>query len=304
MTWNKVGNIFSPEISNENPFLLSHASNPVAMKTQDPNVVKIFYSARDQDNRSSISSFDFSLTEMEVVSVVGKPLAKWTDGLPFGRDGLSPGCLSFMNGKPELWVMGWQRPPDSHWYGEIGSLKLDQVGGIRSVPSDPIFGLSQSNPLGLSYPWIHNFGGYYRMYFGSTVHWGDGKGEMLHVIKSARSVDGLNWTQESQIIPEDHTQMAFSRPTVYENPDGYLEMWYSVRGSDSRSHYRIDYARSEDGLSWQPFPFSKFSVLPGSAEWESEMTEYPCLFEFQGHKFMFYNGNGYGKTGIGLAFWD
>ena len=38
--------------------------------------------------------------------------------------------------------------------------------------------------------------------------------------------------------------------------------------------------------------------------WDSEMIEYPCVFEHAGSWFMLYNGNRYGDTGIGAAVLD
>ena len=36
-------------------------------------------------------------------------------------------------------------------------------------------------------------------------------------------------------------------------------------------------------------------------DWESEMTCYPWVVDYQDRTYMFYNGNGYGETGIGWA---
>ena len=36
-------------------------------------------------------------------------------------------------------------------------------------------------------------------------------------------------------------------------------------------------------------------------EWENEMQAYPHVFKHKKNLYMFYNGNGYGKTGIALA---
>jgi hypothetical protein len=35
--------------------------------------------------------------------------------------------------------------------------------------------------------------------------------------------------------------------------------------------------------------------------WDSEMIEYPFVFEHDGLRYMLYNGNGYGRSGFGLA---
>jgi len=35
--------------------------------------------------------------------------------------------------------------------------------------------------------------------------------------------------------------------------------------------------------------------------WDSESVEYPNVFDYRGAKYMLYNGNGYGRTGFGIA---
>jgi hypothetical protein len=73
-------------------------------------------------------------------------------------------------------------------------------------------------------------------------------------------------------------------------------MWYSYRGSS----YRIGYAESDDGVAWvRKDEEAGIDVSPDG--WDSEMIEYPCVFDHAGSRYMLYNGNGYGATGIGLA---
>ncbi len=38
-----------------------------------------------------------------------------------------------------------------------------------------------------------------------------------------------------------------------------------------------------------------------SSGWDSEMVEYPFVFDHSGSRYMLYNGNSYGKTGFGIA---
>ena len=35
--------------------------------------------------------------------------------------------------------------------------------------------------------------------------------------------------------------------------------------------------------------------------WDSDMIEYPCVFEHKGRRYMLYAGNKFGATGFGLA---
>ena len=66
------------------------------------------------------------------------------------------------------------------------------------------------------------------------------------------------------------------------------------------STYRIGFASSRDGFKWD-----RNDALAGidvsSEGWDSEMICYPYIFEHRGRFYMLYNGNGYGKTGFGLA---
>ena len=73
-------------------------------------------------------------------------------------------------------------------------------------------------------------------------------------------------------------------------------MWYSYRGSS----YRIGYAESEDGVSWERKDHLA-GISTSEDGWDSEMVAYAFVFDHRGQRYMLYNGNGYGQTGIGLA---
>jgi hypothetical protein len=62
----------------------------------------------------------------------------------------------------------------------------------------------------------------------------------------------------------------------------------------------IGYADSKDGLEWGRK--DDLAVVDiSNAGWDSEMVEYPFVFDHKGNRYMLYNGNEYGKTGFGLA---
>jgi len=73
-------------------------------------------------------------------------------------------------------------------------------------------------------------------------------------------------------------------------------MWYSHRGSA----YRIGYAESSDGLTWERKD-RQVGIDVSPAGWDSDMVEYACVFDHGGLRHMLYNGNGYGESGIGHA---
>jgi predicted GH43/DUF377 family glycosyl hydrolase len=73
-------------------------------------------------------------------------------------------------------------------------------------------------------------------------------------------------------------------------------MWYSYRGRS----YRIGYAESDNGIEWVRKD-EEVGIDVSESGWDSEMIEYPYIFDHEGQRYMLYNGNGYGRTGIGLA---
>ena len=77
------------------------------------------------------------------------------------------------------------------------------------------------------------------------------------------------------------------------------EMWFSYR-SGTGEKYRIGHATSKDGKIWN-LSLNKAGIDVSANGWDSEMIEYPFVFSHKNQRYMLYNGNGYGKTGFGLA---
>jgi hypothetical protein len=46
---------------------------------------------------------------------------------------------------------------------------------------------------------------------------------------------------------------------------------------------------------------SRAGIGVSASGWDSEMIEYPFVFDHAGARYMLYNGNGYGKSGFGIA---
>jgi len=127
----------------------------------------------------------------------------------------------------------------------------------------------------------------------------DGKPEPCYDIRYAESRDGLSWDRSHGVcIPHGVDEHAFGRPWVVHDADRY-RMWFSVRGH----RYRIEAAESADGVTWTRIG-TRGGMVPDGDGWESDMVEYPCVFDHQGRRYMLYNGNDYGRTGLGLAVWE
>ena len=141
--------------------------------------------------------------------------------------------------------------------------------------------------------------GIYKMWYGSTLNWTSINGEMVHVIKYATSENGTNWNKHGIALNyEIGAAQAFSRPCILKKSNAY-HMWFSYRSGDG-TPYRIGYAFSKDGLSWE-LKLNELNLGVSNSGWDSEMVCYPFIFSHKDNTYMLYNGNSYGKTGFGLA---
>lgn len=91
---------------------------------------------------------------------------------------------------------------------------------------------------------------------------------------------------------------AMSRPCVVK--DDVYKMWFCCKHQNIP--YEMYYAESQDGLKWDIVdgPVVKRSTVG----WDSEMICYPYVASVDNKRYMFYNGNGYGASGIGYAEWE
>lgn len=301
--WRKLGRVYGPADFSRHAKLATHAANPLPVPLEG-DVYRVFFSGRDAGNRSSVGAVDIDLTRREIVCRHEAPF--FEHGLPgtFYADGVSLGNSYEAGGVRYFLFMGWQSPPGEHWRGDIGRLAMDADGSLRLDGGGPFMGVADADPISLSYPWVTRFpAGEYRMWYGSTRAWDAGNGEMLHVINHATSADGHHWRREGLAVPyELGKAQAFSRPTVVANGKGGLDMWFSYR-SGNGERYRIGRALDDGDGTWR-LALADAGIGVSESGWDSEMVEYPFVFDHGGARYMLYNGNGHGRTGFGLAIFE
>jgi hypothetical protein len=298
--WRKLGLLFYRPPTNRHPKLLTHFSNPLPILIHD-NIYRIFYSGRDVDNRSSIGGVDIDITNGNIINEFNEPFLEYGPKNSFYESGISIGNCYKIKNNIYMLFMGWQNKKGAHWSGKIGRLlvKNDLTLSI-DCNQNPIISHDIIDPISLSYPWVTENDGLYMMWYGSTISWENENDEMLHVINCATSTDGNNWKKRGLGVPFiKNKAQAFSRPTIIKNDNLEFSMWFSFRGKINEK-YRIGYAHSKDGINWQ-LELENSGIDVSTKGWDSEMIEYPFVFNHKGNSYMLYNGNDYGKSGFGLA---
>ena len=280
----------------------SHAANPFAEHLHD-DAFRVYFTCRDAQNRSHISFADIELTTTQNVLNVSTEavLTPGELGL-FDDSGCALGCIVNINGKRRLYYLGWNLCVTVPWRNTIGMAEWnDEQEQFVKHGRAPIMDRSEEDPFTISYPWIIEDNGVFKMWYGSNLKWGSDQSQMNHVIKYAESNDGIVWKRTNKISVnlEHPNEYALSKPIVIKEKNVY-RMWYSFRANGLVETYRIGYAESQDGKTFQRKD-GLAGIDVSQKGWDSEMICYPFIFDHRGKRYMLYNGNGYGKTGFGLA---
>jgi len=281
MKWHKKGLIFSVKDN--------FAQIPTALVMEDK--IRVYYASRDKQNRSHTYFFDVDIDDP--TKVIGKSKK---EVLPLGKvgafddDGVMPSWVFKTCGRIIMKYIGWNRGVTVPYRLQIGSAFSKDGGKTFKKDSEgpTVWGISHFDPYFVT---TISEG-----YYASCVKWIKikDKYEPIYRIK--------NYLGDFCIKINSATECT-ARPSVIKINYTY-HMWYCFRDvkdyRGGKGSYRIGYASSKDGLKWKRED-KKAGITLSKKGWDSEMIEYPCVVEAKEKIYMFYNGSGFGKTGIGLA---
>jgi hypothetical protein len=307
MKWIKKGCIFSTD--NNHSWMISHAQIPIVTEV-DVNKLRIYFGTRDNKNRTTTTFIDVDANHPQDVLYVHDRQVLGLGKLGcFDDSGAMPSWI--VNCASEIWLyyIGWNTGITVPYRNSIG-LAISTDGGLsfKRVFEGPIMDRTHLEPQFVANPCILIEEGLWRMWYLATVKWKSHKGrsEPYYHIKYAESYDGINWERKGHVCIDFKSPMegGISRPCVVKDGSLY-RMWYSYRGKmDYRvkgdQSYRIGYAESYDGLTWKRM--DEIAGIDVSDDgWDSDMIEYPYIFDIRGKRHMYYNGNGFGKSGFGYS---
>lgn len=276
----------------------THAALPV-VDVRANGGCRVYFSARDERGRARIGWADTSLREgswapCQTPALDLGPLGGFSDS------GVTSSCVVTMNGAKYHFYTGWSLGVTVPFYLSAGLAVSDDDGAtFRPVSNGPLLERNDIDPFLTASPWVLVENGIWRMWYVSGLAWVMTNGKPVHKyhIRYAESRDGLVWDRRGVVCIDfkDNGEYAIARPCVVRD-GGTYRMWYAYRGD----RYRIGYAESSDGVVWTRLDEDAgIDVSPG--EWDGDMVEYPIVVDVNGRRLMLYNGDDYGKTGIGFA---
>ena len=305
--WQKKGLIFNTD--NNYDWMISHACVPTALVLPNDRI-RIYFAPRNARGQSIPTFIEVSSDNpSDVLYLHDRPIMPLGKVGTFDDGGIMPCSLIADNDKIYLYYVGWN-PSVSVPYRNAVGIAMSNDGGttfsrlfdgaiIDRTPYEPYFTAS---------PYVYKEGDQWHLWYASATGFVEvaQKYEPVYLIKYGHSTDGITWHRENKVCIEPKTAYeANARPSVIKE-NGIFKMWFCYRGSldyrDGSDSYRIGYAESENAVDWERMD-EKAGIEFSQDGWDSKMQTYPNVIDYKKRKYLFYNGNGFGKTGIGWAEW-
>lgn len=306
MKWRKLGHIFTAERNSD--WMYSHAMIPIAEQV-DGDLYRILFSPRDRLNRGHGAYLEIDMRRpLEIHRLHEEPILEPGALGCFDDSGALPNSIVTVDGRKQLYYTGINLGVTVKIRNSIGLADWDegQHRYVRRFPG-PVIDRTRDHPHFVATPEvIHD--GTYRAWFTACQRWEAGtdgsEAKHFYNLEYAESDDGANWTRTGRTAIDfrDGHEYALGVPRVIKDGPLY-RMWFCSRATAESATYRLRYAESPDGVNWQRRD-GDAGIDVSATGWDSEMICYPFIFDHGGHRYLLYNGNGYGRTGFGLAVQD
>lgn len=305
MKWIKKGLIFKTD--NQHSWMKSHAQCPTAIVLEDR--IRIFFSARLENQQSLPTFIDVDkYNPNKIIKLNESPILERGRKGTFDENGIIPSYFIWKGNLLYFYYAGWSQCKNVPYKNYTGlAISTDNGLSFNKYSEAPVFSLDKYNPLSATGPCIIKNDKIFFAVYSTGIDWIEVNGKLEHtyLLTSAISKDAINWQCSGKIIIEPEREfMAHCKPTIiYIN--GIYHMWFSTRGSFNFRNaegeaYRLGYAYSTDLINWTRDD-ENVGIDVSDNGWDDEMICYPHIVNVNGKYLMFYNGNGFGKSGFGYA---
>lgn len=300
MTWVKGGLIYAPD--GTSPWARHSALQPTPLIL--PGRIRVFVGQRDDHGVSRVGFVDVDPNDVtRVLGVATEPALDIGEPGTFDDNGVVPCAVVSRGNAIWLYYAGYSLPRKVRFH-VFGGLAVSNDGGctFNRVRRTPLLDRTDQE---LYFRVLHSIlyeNGRWRAWYGGGSSFepptSDGHTRAVYNIRYMESPDGIHFPDEGEVaIDVAAGEHRVGRPYVLPRRDGY-EMFFA---SATRAlNYRLSYATSADGRHWQ-IDQAGLGLTVSATGWDSEMMSYPSVVDLADRRVLFYNGNGYGRTGFGYA---
>lgn len=300
MQWEKLGLVWTaPERTG-----LTGALQPTPLLLHDR--IRVFAGCRNADGQSSVWWVDLDPQDpARVLDEASGPALGAGPAGTFDAAGVVPCAVATVDADVRLYYAGYQPPggPDERFrvFTGIASAPVDGTDALSRLQDTPLLRTSDDERLFRVVHSVLPTAGGWRAWYGAGHEFRQGRTKLLPVydIRQMDSPDGLEFPDAGEIAvplgsPEEHR---VGRPYVVRQEAGY-RMYFGA--GTERTTYRLTFADSADGRRWHRHD-GRLGLDVSAEGWDSEMIAYPAVVTTPAGTFLFYNGNGYGRDGFGVA---
>lgn len=283
------------------PWAKTHAMNPT-IDILNNGRLRIYFSSLDAQSVGRIGYIEVNASEpTEVLYVSTKPVLDIGVDGAFDDSGVISSSIKDVEGKKYLYYFGFQKVEKVRFLLFTGlATSMDNGQTFQRVSTTPVLDRTIEDLHVRSLPHVIIENGKWRMWYSGVNRWVDIKGKRMPFgeIKYTESADGISFTKKPQLCLSPYEdEFSLSRAFVFKE-DLLYKMIFSRRMKTDI--YKLGYAESTDGIQWNRND-DKIVVTDSKEEWDSEMICYSSIVKVNDKTYLFYNGNGFGKTGLGYA---
>ena len=310
--WKKLGRIYDPKIVKNKDWMNGYAQSASTLIFDD--FIRVYFACRSKQDvngqfLSYLTYIDINkLNLFEIINIAKEPLLELGGLGTFDEFGTNPASVIKVGDEVRIYYCGWSRCESVPFNSAIGVARsFDNGNTFTKIGKGPVLSYTPNEPFLLGSPKIKKFNDTWYLWYAAGSEWikNVGKPEPVYKIRVATSKDGINWFKKEENIIEailEKNECQASADVLYHE-DKY-HMFFSYRNSlnyrQKHGGYRIGYAASNDLQSWKRDD-SKAGISISNEGWDSQMVSYSHIFKLKENIYMIYQGNHFGRDGLGLA---
>jgi hypothetical protein len=287
--WIRLGRILEAA---GGPLERSHVMLPTTLVL--PDRVRVYFASCDDDLRGRIFAAEFALEPpFPLICRWREPVMDLGPAGDFDCDGVNPSQVVLADDGLGLLYIGWRRGPADEPYRLLAGLAGSDDGGRTFRSQGCLLPPVEGERLFRTAPRLVPQGqGWRLLYIGGDrfIDGPDGKRLPLYSLMTLSSHDPFVWEGRGEVLAAPDRaagEIGFGRPVLDQG-----RLMVSVR---TALGYELMQANLETKALEPVFQ-------PPFEPWESRMRCFGAPCRVGGYELLFYNGDGFGRTGLGLAY--
>lgn len=314
--WRCLGRIYDPDQHGVAPWMAEFAQCPTPL-TLNGDIVRVYFATRPPRNRDGMyvarpGYVDLDRTDLtRIVGISAYPVLELGGAGTFDEFGVMPGSVIRRGDALYMYYTGWTRKLSVPYVTAIGvAVSHDNGSSFVRLGPGPVLNVSLNEPFLVNSPIVKFVDDVWHMWYVTGERWIEGDSGLEIVCRHAHAVsnDGLVWAhRETGIMPtilgeaECHDQLY---PIAI---DGQWHAFFAYRyATGFRSMpgraYRLGHATSADLRTWRREDDGTRDLFARPDHgWDADAICSTQFLELDGRRWMFYCGNGIGRSGFGVA---